>query len=98
MEKDLQKMQDKLRELAEMKANKTIVPQAKKQAEMTLKDIGITPEEAATMLGAAKIGHDLSQGEVNLEGDSNVLGGRMTAGIKYTPEEKLMRLGYKRNF
>jgi hypothetical protein len=50
------------------------------------------------MLGAAKLGHDLSQGELNVEGDTEVLGGRMNAGIKYTPDERMLRLGYRRRF
>jgi len=98
MDKDYRRAQDKLRQLAEMKANETIVPKAKKESEITLKHLGITPEEAATMLGAVKLGHDLSQGELNVEGDTEVLGGRMNAGIKYTPDERMLRLGYRRRF
>ena len=62
------------------------------KAKLKMSDLGVSPESAAKSAALLKIIHDASQGRVGQDfGDFDIEG-------QVTPEEKRLKLGWKRNF
>ena len=81
-----------LRKLVDLKAQQTVVPVAERKAKVALRDLGIEEDTAVKSAATLKALHDLSQG--NMAYDV----GDFEFGARITPEEKRLRLGFKKDF
>ena len=82
-----------LRKLAGLKLKQSgLAGKLEKKGKLKLNQLGIDPESAAKSAALMKIMHDASQGRLAHDfGDFEIEG-------RLTPEEKRLRLGWKKDF